>query len=225
VLSLTDLAEIRKGWDHAAAEDSMFYILTDPDKKDRGWKAEDFFAHGREEIDTVIARLDELDLRDDRYDRAMDFGCGVGRLTQALASHYRCVDGVDCSTEMVRQARQLSESKRVAYWLNTDPDLAWFDSEYDLVYSVITLQHMPPDLQQAYISEFVRVLRPGGLAVFQLPEGSYLDHPQPWLSMWGQSRDTVEGWVTGAGGRILDVELSNHSGEGYRGWRYTAVKP
>jgi 2-polyprenyl-3-methyl-5-hydroxy-6-metoxy-1,4-benzoquinol methylase len=222
---LTDLAEIRKGWDHAASQNATFNILTNPDFKESGWPLEEFFAHGRTEIDTVIARLDELDLRDERRERAMDFGCGVGRLTQALAKHYRCVDGVDCSTEMVRQARQLSESKRVAYWLNTEPDLAGFDSEYDLVYSVITLQHMPPDLQQAYSSEFVRVLRPGGLAVFQLPEGSYLDHPQPWLSMWGQSRDTVEGWVTGAGGRILDVELSNHSGEGYRGWRYTAVKP
>lgn len=203
----------------------MFFILTDPDKKDRGWKPEEFFAHGREEIDTVLARLDELDLRNGRRERAMDFGCGVGRLTQALAGHYRCVDGVDCSAEMVRQARQLSESKRVAYWLNDTPDLEAFKPGYDFVYSVITLQHMPPELQEGYVGEFVRVLRPGGLAVFQLPEGSYLDHPQPWLSMWGQDRDTVQDWVAAAGGRVIDVERSNHSGDGWVGWRYTAVKP
>jgi hypothetical protein len=41
-------------------------------------------------------------------------------------------------------------------------------ASFDFIYSDIALQHIPPDQSRAYIAEFLRVLRPGGLAVFQL---------------------------------------------------------
>jgi SAM-dependent methyltransferase len=49
--------------------------------------------------------------------------------------------------------------------------LATFASEsFDLVLAELVLQHMPNGrVATAYIEEFLRVLRPGGIAVFQLP--------------------------------------------------------
>jgi SAM-dependent methyltransferase len=54
--------------------------------------------------------------------------------------------------------------------LNERDDLSLFDDQsFDFVLSVIVLQHMPPELAKKYIAEFVRVLRSGGLAYFQIP--------------------------------------------------------
>jgi SAM-dependent methyltransferase len=39
------------------------------------------------------------------------------------------------------------------------------------VYSSITLQHVPPPANLRYVGEFLRILRPGGVAVFQVPNG------------------------------------------------------
>ena len=102
--------------------------------------------------------------------RALDFGCGVGRLTQALASHFDRVDGVDISETMVRLANEHNRwPDRVQYHVNTTDDLGLFDDEsFDFVLTIIVLQHNPPDVARRYIAEFVRILRPGGIAVFDL---------------------------------------------------------
>ena len=103
--------------------------------------------------------------------RALDFGCGIGRLTVALADYYDEVVGVDIAHSMVEQARQRNPAPdRIRYEHNTDPDLRKFPSGgFDLVCSWIVLQHMPPSLMKAYIADLLRLVAPGGLLVFQLP--------------------------------------------------------
>ena len=59
---MTDLQTIQKGWDQAAREDAMFNIITFADKKNGGWTAEEFFAHGEAEIDAAMKRLASLGL-------------------------------------------------------------------------------------------------------------------------------------------------------------------
>jgi 2-polyprenyl-3-methyl-5-hydroxy-6-metoxy-1,4-benzoquinol methylase len=65
-----------------------------------------------------MERLKTLDLGE-QHGRALDFGCGVGRLTQALATHYDKVDGVDISWEMINLARRHNQhGDRVKYFAN-----------------------------------------------------------------------------------------------------------
>jgi ubiquinone/menaquinone biosynthesis C-methylase UbiE len=103
--------------------------------------------------------------------RALDFGCGIGRLTIALADHYDEVVGVDVAISMVKQARDRNPAPhRIRYEHNPNPNLELFPSErFDFVLSWIVLQHMPPPLIQSYIAELIRLVAPGGLLVFQLP--------------------------------------------------------
>ncbi len=105
--------------------------------------------------------------------RALDFGCGVGRLSQALAEHFERVVGVDIAESMVQRAREYNRyGDRVVYLVNTSDDLEILDSNsFDFVYTNITLQHIPPEPAGKYIREFFRVLRPGGVAIFQVPSG------------------------------------------------------
>jgi SAM-dependent methyltransferase len=73
---------------------------------------------------------------------------------------------------MVEQARAAtSDVPNLTFVANERSDLAVFaDDSFDFVYTARVLQHMPtPDLAMAYIAEFVRVLRPGGVACFHVP--------------------------------------------------------
>jgi 2-polyprenyl-3-methyl-5-hydroxy-6-metoxy-1,4-benzoquinol methylase len=146
----------------------MWAVLTDPSKKGNKWNKDDFFATGRQDIESALQRLQALGIRL-TFDRALDFGCGVGRLSQALAAHFASVDGVDISTSMIDQAKALgSHCENVAFHLNVKGDLSSFPSRsYDFIYSMIALQHMPARFQRNYISDFLRLLKPHGIAFFQ----------------------------------------------------------
>ena len=82
----------------------MWAIITWPDKKGRKWKAEEFFYTGKQEIDAVLKHTSSLGIAINRR-RALDFGCGVGRLTQALVAHFNHVAGVDIAASMLKMAR------------------------------------------------------------------------------------------------------------------------
>jgi SAM-dependent methyltransferase len=113
---VADLDTIRDGWDHAAREDAMFNIVTLPDKRGGGWEADEFFRHGQREIDALLDHLDGLGLRGNPKEMALDFGCGVGRLTQALGLEYDRAIGADISAEMVKRAQELNRRGwRVSY--------------------------------------------------------------------------------------------------------------
>jgi ubiquinone/menaquinone biosynthesis C-methylase UbiE len=74
---------------------------------------------------------------------------------------------------MVERARAFNRhGDRVEYLENARDDLSILADEcFDFVYSSITLQHIPPEPAGKYIREFFRVLKPGGIAVFQVPDG------------------------------------------------------
>ena len=106
------------------------------------------------------------------HQTALDFGCGVGRTTRALAPHFEKVTGLDISATMIERARDLNRDvANVEFTCNARPDLAIFPAAtFDLVACDIVLQHLPGRREvQGYLAEFVRVLRPDGLLVFQLP--------------------------------------------------------
>ena len=103
--------------------------------------------------------------------RALDFGCGAGRLTRPLATRFELAVGVDIAQEMLDlAARDNPVASRCEFVCNTEPDLARFgDGKFDLVYSSWVLQHLPPRLAMAYLAEFARVLRPGGSLIVDVP--------------------------------------------------------
>jgi ubiquinone/menaquinone biosynthesis C-methylase UbiE len=129
-------------------------------------------ASGQAEIDVALGRLEQLGICPGRS-AALDFGCGVGRLTAALSEYFDSVTGVDISSSMLDRARTLLAGLPACKVLhNARPDLGLFpDASFDLVYSSLVLQHMPRALACAYLAEFVRVTRPGGAVVILVPDG------------------------------------------------------
>lgn len=161
---------LRRHWERLGRRDPYWAVLTDPHKRGGGWDVSEFFRSGVDEIDAALERAGTLGLAVPRR-RALDFGCGAGRLTQAMAPHFARCDGVDISESMLALARRHNRHPdRCTYHLNAAPDLALFeDRSFDFVYSTLVLQHMEPRYSTRYMRELVRVLAPGGLLVFQLP--------------------------------------------------------
>jgi len=161
--------EVSRTWTRLGAEDPLWAVLTEREKRGN-WTPEDFLATGVREIEALMTRLDALGLAP-RRDRAVDFGCGAGRLTHGLArGGFAEVVGLDISPTMLAKARELVPAPEVGFRLATGPELDVVEAaSADLVYTCRVLQHMPPELAHRYVREFYRIARPGGLVVFQLP--------------------------------------------------------
>jgi SAM-dependent methyltransferase len=72
---------------------------------------------------------------------------------------------------MINLARRYNQyGDRCAYFLNQSDSLSAFeDNSWDFIYSNIVLQHMRPEYSKRYIRDFIRILRPGGIVLFQIP--------------------------------------------------------
>ena len=159
----------KQEWEELASVDPLWAILTSAERRGGRWELAEFFDTGEAEISEVLKLADDLG-EPVRRERALDFGCGVGRLSRPLGERFRECVGLDISEGMVKLARELNEDRpSCRFVVNDAPDLERFDSaSFDFVYSSLVLQHMPSaEMVEAYVGEFLRVLRPGGLAVFQ----------------------------------------------------------
>ena len=72
---------------------------------------------------------------------------------------------------MIDVAKRLHGSiPNLDFRVNTSARLESIPSDpIDLVYTRLVLQHMRPKYVREYLAEFIRVLGPGGVLVFQLP--------------------------------------------------------
>jgi SAM-dependent methyltransferase len=168
---MTSLKQHRQSWEDLGRVDPMWGVLNDRLRRHRRWDPAEFFATGEQDIAALMKSAEELGLPRERK-VVLDFGCGVGRLTQSLASRFEAYIGVDISESMLEEARTWNrDCTHCRFVLNTTADLRPFESaSVDLIYTRYVLQHLPStELVLSYVSEFVRILRPDGLLVFQLP--------------------------------------------------------
>lgn len=166
-----ELERNRRDWEDLAQVDPLWAILSDPGKQDGRWDDREFLANGEAEIDAVMARAATLGLPRHRR-RALDFGCGVGRLSRPMAEQFeRCI-GLDISDQMIAEARRRNKDMPGLEFLvnHTDRIPAVAGRSIDFIYSRIVLQHVSSRAAiRSYLAEFARVLADEGLLVFQLP--------------------------------------------------------
>lgn len=212
----TAVRALRNSWDAAARDNAQFNVVTIP-----GQTEEEFFESGVQEVERVLARLADLGIAVERFQdgMALDFGCGLGRLSTAFAPHFRRVVGVDVSGEMISRARR---RERVAYMrLDSLEQLA--RRSFDLIYTNITLQHMPGWLQRQYIDDFFALVRDDGAVVFELPDFPDMEEVRHTLAMGGASPTQVGEWIAEAGGHLVATDGTESAGT-IPCWRYISTR-
>ena len=239
------LERLQQRWNIAGKDDPFWAVLAAPDKKGNRWQVDDFFKTGSDEITALMGYVTSLNLPVARR-RALDFGCGPGRLSQALADHFEHVDGVDISPSMIELARGFNRHPdRCDYHTLGADDLHLFpDQHFDFIYTTMTLQHLKPRTMKRYLQEFLRVLRPDGLLIFQVPSRPaslsgrvkrmvpeplvdayrrlrYGGHPA--VTMYGLTPAEITHWCQQQGATIIDVTQWEPDAR-WQSFRY-AVRP
>lgn len=174
----TDAGGARAFWDTKARENAMYYIHSELNYSHVD-EAE-FWSSGPDSLDRS---LDPFGLTIGPQDQVVEIGCGIGRMTRAIAERAAWVTGIDVSSEMVERGRRaLADLDNVQIMLGNGYDLGDMpDASADIAYSLIVFQHIPdPAITCGYIREIGRVLRPGGWTVFQVSQLPDLHRPERW---------------------------------------------
>jgi ubiquinone/menaquinone biosynthesis C-methylase UbiE len=248
-----DLKNLQKNWNELGKIDPLWSILTATDKKGNQWEIDDFFEEGKKEIETLLKYIQALGINF-KHGKSLDFGCGVGRLTQALAPHFQQVYGVDIAPSMIELANQYNRyGSKCSYFLNETEELKLFDDNcFDFIYTNITLQHMKPEYSKNYLKEFLRILSPNGLLIFQIPseQTKYYKTRQKLallvpafllegyrrlrygkqepieakMEMYGVKREEVRALISDNGGKILDIKRDESLEPFWESFQYCVTK-
>jgi len=144
-----------------------------------------------------------------------EYGCGVGRITRALARRFRRVLAFDVSAPHLRAAAAdlaASEIGNVELLQVRGPAGLAALGGMDLFYSVISLQHSPPPVIMDVLHRAFAGLRPGGCAFFQVPTyGAGYAWPseaakQVGMEMHFVPQRTILAAAHEAGLRVLEVQ-------------------
>lgn len=155
-------------WQRYGKEDPYFAVLS-AEKYHREQlneqALEEFFTSGRENVDYILNVIrTQLD-PSYRPVRALDFGCGVGRLVTALAANAASVVGVDISPDMLQEAKRNCAARGLGNveLVLGDEELSRVEGQFDLITSYIVFQHIPVARGEVLFRKLISHLQDGGV--------------------------------------------------------------
>jgi SAM-dependent methyltransferase len=153
--------DMQRDWDDRARANAQYFIAVDGAGNDG-----EFWESGVRELNQLI--LPGLELSPDM--KALEVGCGIGRLARPLSRIVQEVHGVDISAEMVHRGTECLSGIPNVQLHHTTGDLKMFaDASFDFCYSYRVFQHIPrKELVWQYWNEVARILKPDGLFRFQI---------------------------------------------------------
>ncbi|MFN7220406.1 MAG: class I SAM-dependent methyltransferase [Burkholderiales bacterium] len=159
----TDLA-----WEEWGKRDPYFGVITNPKFRRDNLSAEakaEFLESGRHHIEHFFQVIRHHVDPTFEPKRAMDFGCGVGRISIPLAAKVGEVVAVDVSPSMLQEAQRnaLETGIENMVCVQSDDDLSLLAGEFDFIHSSIVFQHIPPSRGRVIFRELLKRLAPGGV--------------------------------------------------------------
>lgn len=149
-------------WREVGVKNPYWGVISEPqyDKDNLTPQAlDDFYLTGRNLIDELAKDLAWLTGKPPSG-RALDFGCGVGRLAEAMTRYAQQVTGYDISPGMLELARKRGGR---ANYVGELPD-----GPFDWINSFIVFQHIPPERGLALMGQLLDRLAPGGVVTLHV---------------------------------------------------------
>ncbi|HEV2360493.1 MAG TPA: class I SAM-dependent methyltransferase [Acidimicrobiales bacterium] len=148
-------------WNPRTVSDAMkLIVVTDDD---------DYFLESGKQIAGDILALyggEAAEIGD-----VLDIGCGIGRVARHVAPRARKLVMADISEPMLEMAgARLRDQRNLEFFHSAPNTLRGLDDDsFDLVYSVLVLQHVEREDAFLMLREIKRVLKPGGKAFLTFP--------------------------------------------------------
>ena len=165
---------IHQEWEHLGATEPYWSVVTQPQyyQAEFATHSEQFYTSGKYSADVFLAALRRCGVNPAQLDLCLEVGCGVGRVTWALAAAFNKLIAADISRHHLNIAESYLGGNGVhnveyQHWQTVHairqlPKLC-------AILSVITLQHNPPPVMAWMLKELLGKLRPGGVACIQFP--------------------------------------------------------
>jgi SAM-dependent methyltransferase len=168
------LDKIASAWTHLGKEKPHFSVLTNDAymPANLGDNIGNFWSSGETESSMLLSILRKYGFERLTDKTCVELGCGVGRVTFALAKHFAKVHAYDISETHLavaaERSRSVGGSNNIIWHECGRTRLATFEP-CDFFYSRIVLQHNPPVIISRLIENALMSIKNGGLAIFQVP--------------------------------------------------------
>lgn len=177
-----------RDWEKLGAADPYWAVLTDERFHAATLTPENiaqFFARGEQDIAGVFESIRKFVAPEFSPARALDLGCGVGRLVIPMSRRVTEVVGVDVSEAMLSEARQNAGRAGVtnATFVKGDDTLSRVTGDFDFVHSYIVLQHVPVPRGEVITRRLLSRLRPGGIGALHYTYATGLS-PRSKMLLW-----------------------------------------
>ena len=165
---------IQESWQHLGETDPHWSVLTLDEFRAANidTSREKFYTTGRNDFLKIIHTLERNGIDRKRLHSCLEYGCGLGRITRWLAGEFATVLGFDISAAHLAATEEYLTQKEVRnvslHHVRQFADIQALP-QADLIYSVIVLQHNPPPLIEVILAQLLACLKPGGVAIFQVP--------------------------------------------------------
>jgi len=196
---------MRREWNERAREDPHYFVAFGQRDQDEAG----FLATAADVLKSLEAELQRFPKDAKRRAwRALEIGCGPGRLMKPFSRNFGEIHGVDVSDEMIRLARErLLGIPHAHVHATHGASLALFaDESFDFVYSYAVFQHIPSrDVVLSYMRETCRVLKPGGIFRGQFNGLPHDATPDTWSGVI-MPADEIRAWTRENSLQLLTLE-------------------
>lgn len=176
-------------WERIGKTNPYFGVITDPKFSLENLTdelKEEFFQSGVDFVNHIIQNTGKFLASSPPFQRALEFGCGVGRLTIPLSSLATEVVAVDVSEAMLNEARKNCRQKSInnVRFSLSDSEPTWLHGAYDFVLSFIVFQHIPEKKGMELFESIVNHVSPGGIVVVHFTYGKLCERVTQKVMAW-----------------------------------------
>ena len=152
---------MRSEWDRRVSMDYRYWMSDGVSDDDSMW------ASGQRDFEILTCGLNKEKLK---YQKALEVGCGIGRLLRPASKVFNSVSGIDVSANAIDKAKQLlSDCPNVVPILGNGLNLNCIESQsIDFAWTFAALSSMPVKVIASYLSELGRVVKTGGFLRLQM---------------------------------------------------------
>jgi SAM-dependent methyltransferase len=233
------IERVSETWTRLGEDRPYWSVLANPAylPENVAGREQTFYNSGRYDLEILLATIRRVGRELTQFPVAFEFGCGLGRVTSHLCRCFSRVIACDISPSHLALARTALAKRgltNVEFRRATATDFG-ISEPFDLWFNRIVLQHNPPPLIAAIISRALALLRPGGLAIFQVPVyltgyrfcvEEYLRRPINTASfeMHALPQSAIFRIAGEQGCRLLEVREENSAGDPWISQFFTIAK-